>query len=62
MRFRRSSGVRSSPGLVGDAETVPQHVVADLLDVLRRDVAAPLEERLRPGRPRQKDRAARARR
>ena len=47
-------------GLVADDDAVAQHVQADVLHVLRRDVAAPVQEGVRAGGERQVDRRARA--
>src|SRR5690349_22473914 len=45
--------------LVGDDDAVAQHVRPDRLHVLRRHVAAPLQERMRLGGERQVERGAR---
>ena len=47
-------------GLVGEDDAVAQHVGADRLDVLGRDVAAVAQERVRARRQVQGDRRARA--
>src|SRR5262245_56442176 len=46
-------------GLVGDAEAMAEHIVADVLDILRSDVAAPGKESLTASAARQENGRAR---
>src|SRR5262245_44079629 len=48
-------------GLVAHDHAVAEHVRADRLHVLRRHVAAPVQERIRLGRERERERRARRR-